>query len=268
MKRLLMLLGFLMVAFVVTGVASASLYQYSGFDFAAGSDLGGQGDWEIVSDKPSRTISAGDLAPDTWTGFVSSGNHVGPDAKGPTNGLTVPSAASNLWAKDGTGGTIYVSAVVKGNNNLGLKSGNGQLLNMQFDGGGMSAYAQYNNGDGSGESQKPLGTSGGAAKLWVWKIEHDGGDGPDTMSAFVSNDPNLDLSVEPAFTGLNDKQQNHDTAMTWRADIANGGNPSSIDELRIATSWEAVVRGVPEPTTFILTSLAGVFLFTLRRRLR
>ena len=74
------------------------------------------------------------------------------------------------------------------------------------------------------------------------------------MSAFLSNDPNLDFSVEPAFTPLSSKQQNHDSAMYWQADIAYGGNPSSIDELRIGETWEDVIglgtTLAPDPEIF------------------
>ena len=258
-SRVIILFVVFFFGLVVVTPAYCTLLMYEPFNYVVGEVLTDQGQapqvWEDTGQAP-RTIAAGDLAPDTWTGFFSSGNHVGPDAKGLVNRLLVPTPASNLWAKDGTGGTIYVSAVLKGNNNLGLKSQDGTtpLLNMQFDTGGMTAYAQYANGDGSSESQTNLGTSGGSAKIWVWKIEHDGGDGSDTMSAFLSKDPNLDFSVEPAFTPLSSKQQNHDSAMYWYADIAYGDNLSSIDELRIGETWEDVIglgtTVAPDPEIF------------------
>jgi len=235
------------LVFAIAGRALGQALESEPFEYPEGF-LAGNGDWEGVA---THMVDAGSLVIGDW---ATSGNHISyGGTPGPSSPISV--AANDLFKNDGTGGTIYISTILRNNVNFYLRrdSGTGpQYYNMQLDGGGVNA----NNGTPADTGQSLGGMGANNLVLWVTRIIHDGGPGADTVDYWIRNQEAIDASgsignpgilieepVDWTPTATAPEDWNTDSDLFWRPDTANGGAGDEIrraDEFRIADSWLGV----------------------------
>lgn len=100
--------------------------------------------------------------------------------------------------------------------------------------------------------------------MFVLRFELDGTDAVDSLSSFITFDPNFDASIEPAFRNYNKGPHNFnipaDNHLAINFDDTNTDNPLvSADEIRIGTTWADVapVGSAVPPATDFTWNVAG-----------
>jgi hypothetical protein len=242
-------LGVLLALFGAMVWGQVTLPHYDGFNYPAGSTLGGQGTWVNNNSGDSILIAAGSLS---YTGFpASSGNKITFDGAGvdPTKEFT----------RDSTG-TIYYSYLLKVTNFGGMGSDTAGYCSgfYQSPTSTTSAALVWHRRNGTGfdiglstrlssdKSWSPAkslnttylivaaykflsGTTNDSAYLWI---------NPD-VSTFGKAEPAPTLGAVNNTTDLTGVQR-----FFIRQDLSNTTPYIEMDELRIGTSWADVTRAI------------------------
>ena len=241
--------------------AQVTLPHYDGFNYPAGSTLGGQGTWVNNNTGDSILVAAGSLS---YTGFpASAGNKVTFDGAGvdPTKEFTLTST-----------GTVYYSYLLRVTNIGGMGSDTAGYCSgfYQSPTSTTSAALVWHRRNGTGfdlglstrlssDKSWSIGKSLNTTYLIVASYKFISGTTNDSAYLWINPDASAFGKTEPAPTlgAVNNTTDLTGVARFFiRQDLANTTPFIEMDELRIGTTWADVTRAIS--ATHVADKDAGV----------
>lgn len=266
------------IATIVLAAACLSLHSFSAelfqdsFDYAVGSNLAGQGGWNLVSGT-SGTIEEGSLSS---PGVIASGNkltwgNATMSLRQPIGPITADSVYYSFQLRVDDLGTFSSIGTL-----AGLSSGDGTTfpskVNIRTTTGGFNLGTSKGGGVTFGGWDDQLFTAGETIFV-VGRYSFNTGSGTDdTTSLWLNPDISTFGAGTPPAPDLLFGEGGTDVAQVDRFFFRSGGSASApikevADELRIGTTW-ADVTAIPEPSTLTLGALGLIGLFLAARRPR
>lgn len=265
--------SWVMTSAIAIRTEASTLVAYEGFDYPSGlttSSNGGQG-WSgpwyqnsnLTGEPTASVFGPGSMRFPSGVTFEPTGNRIG-TALGFPNNVGFRQLATDARIDLGTDSVRYLSFIYAGNPSQwgGLSLWDSAGVEQVFF--GVIANQFFLAGLLGGDNRGGVAPSGQDLFITAKVVSRASGNDEVYLQPYLQTD--TVPSTEPS-SWLISKTDISSSLTLDRIRIASAQG-YSLDEIRVGTSWEAAVVGVPEPSTWMLiASAAGALPFAYRRRL-